>query len=388
MIGAWIGAVCCGIWIYLLVARGGFWRILLIPSEINVVSQPAPRVAVIIPARNEADVIGRVIQGLLAQDYAGPLHIFVVDDHSTDDTAGAVQRACIGRDDSVTIISAAPLPSGWTGKMWALSQGVSRATEFNPEYFLFTDADIVHAPASVRRSVALALSEARDLVSTMVKLECESFAERALIPAFVFFFFMLYPPEWVNNRRSKTAAAAGGDILVRAEALARMGGIATIRNELIDDCALAREIKRNGSVWMGLATDARSIRSYAGFGEIGRMISRNAFYQLRHSAWLLLGTILGLVITYLVPIALLFFGGWAAVLGAAAWMLMTLSYWPMVRFYSLSPVWAFTLPLVAIFYTGATVHSAIQYWLGRGGEWKGRVQDVGKTAARSTRAGA
>lgn len=388
MIAAWIGAVCCGIWIYLLIGRGSFWRILLIPSELTPVSQPAPRVAVIIPARNEGDVIGRVVRGLLAQDYPGPLHIYVVNDHSTDDTASRVLRASMGREESVTMISAAPLPSGWTGKMWALSQGVSRAGEFNPEYFLFTDADIVHAPGSVRASVALAQSGSRDLVSTMVKLECESFAERALIPAFVFFFFMLYPPKWVNSRRQKTAAAAGGDILVRADALARAGGIETIRNELIDDCALAREIKSGGSVWIGLTNDARSIRSYAGFGEIGRMISRNAFYQLRHSAWLLLGTILGLAITYLLPIALLFFGGWATVLGATAWMLMSLSYWPMVRFYSLSPIWAFTLPLIAIFYMGATIHSAIQYWLGHGGEWKGRVQDVGKNAASSPPAGA
>ncbi len=386
MIAACIGAVCCGIWIYLLVARGDFWRILLIPSEIEVMSPSAPRVAVIIPARNEGDVIGRVVRSLLAQDYPGPLHIFVVDDHSTDDTAGAVQRASVGREDFITLISAGPLPGGWTGKMWALSQGVSRAIEFNPEYFLFTDADIVHASTSVRRSVMLAQKESRDLVSTMVKLECESFAERALIPAFVFFFFMLYPPKWVNSDRHKTAAAAGGDILVRADALARMGGIAAIRSELIDDCAMAREIKRGGSVWLGLTNDARSIRRYAGFGEIGRMISRNAFYQLRHSAWLLLGTILGLVVTYLLPIALLFFGGWAAVLGGATWALMSLSYWPMVRFYSLSPVWAFTLPLVAIFYMGATMHSAIQYWLGRGGAWKGRVQDVGKDAASSPQA--
>jgi len=386
MIATIIGAICCAIWIYLLVARGSFWRIPVAPADLNIVPDAAPRVAVVIPARNEADVIGRVIESLLAQDYPGALHIFVVDDHSSDNTAGSVRKAGAGREKDFIVISSAPLPGGWTGKMWALSQGVERAAEFSPDYFLFTDADIVHQRESLRSLVALAQAERRDLVSTMVKLECSSFAERALIPAFVFFFFMLYPPEWVNSARKKTAAAAGGDILVRADALAGIGGIATIRNELIDDCALAREIKRHGSVRLGLTNDAVSIRSYVGFGDIGRMISRNAFYQLRHSFWLLLGTVVGLTITYLAPLVLVFFGGWASIFGAAAWVMMSVTYWPMVGFYSLSPLWAPTLPLVAIFYMGATIHSAIQYWAGRGGEWKDRVQDTRsdpKATARS-----
>jgi len=213
----------------------------------------------------------------------------------------------------------------------------------------------------------------------MVKLECSSVAERALIPAFVFFFFMLYPPAWVNDRRKRTAGAAGGDILVRAEALREAGGIAAIRNELIDDCALAREIKRHGGIWLGLTRNAASIRSYHGFGGIGRMISRNAFYQLRHSVWLLLGTLLGLGITFLAPPVLVFFGGWASVFGGLAWLGMSLCFLPMVRFYGLPPLWAVTLPLVALFYAGATLHSAAQYWIGRGGEWKGRAQDTGAT---------
>jgi hopene-associated glycosyltransferase HpnB len=213
-------------------------------------------------------------------------------------------------------------------------------------------------------------------VSLMVKLRCSSLAERFLIPAFVFFFFMLYPPAWVNNPRHRTAAAAGGDILVRAEALAMIGGVAAIRNELIDDCALAREIKQTGSIWLGLARNASSIRSYAGLSGIGRMISRNAFYQLRHSVWLLTATVLALAITYLAPPVVVFFGGWATLWGGAAWLLMSITFWPMVRFYSLSPLWAPLLPLVALFYAGATIHSAVQYWAGRGGEWKERVQDL------------
>lgn len=377
MIASWMGAISCGIWVYLLAGRGRFWRVRVPAVNFLAQGESAPRIAVIIPARNEADVIGRAVESLLRQDYAGPLRIYVVDDHSSDDTAGVVRQSAANHENDVRVISSAALPAGWTGKMWALAQGVQQASEFAPEYFLFTDADIVHGPGSVASVVALARSGNRDLVSMMVKLRCSSFAERSLIPAFVFFFFMLYPPEWVNDAGKRTAAAAGGDILVRADALARMGGIAAIRNELIDDCAMAREIKRTGKIWMGVTREIASIRAYETFGVIGRMISRNAFYQLRHSVWLLMGAVLGLAITYVVPPILIFFGGWAAALGVAAWVLMSVAFWPMVRFYGLSPVWAPTLPLVAIFYMGATVHSAVRYWLGSGGEWKGRAQDTG-----------
>jgi len=375
MITLAIAALCCLIWLYLIGARGKFWRIA--PAAAPTLRfASAARVAVIVPARNEADLIGQTTQSLLAQDYPGPLHIFVVDDQSSDQTAAVARDAAAKHGERLTIIASVPLPAGWTGKMWALAQGVQQASAFAPDYFLFTDADVVHAPQSVSSMVALAEAGNHDLVSMMVTLRCESFPERALIPAFVFFFFMLYPPAWVNSKKHKTAAAAGGDILVRPAALARIGGIAAIRHELIDDCALAREIKRTGSVWLGLTKNARSIRPYVSFGVIGRMISRNAFYQLNHSAWLLIGTIIGLAVTYAAPPVLLFFGGWAALFGASAWLLMTFSFMPIERFYSLSPLWALALPLVAMFYAGATVHSAIQYWLGRGGEWKDRVQDA------------
>lgn len=370
----WIGALSCLIWLILVAAWGRFWHIATVPPGLAP-STPAPRVAIVVPARNEADVIGPALQSLVNQDYPGPLRIYVVDDHSTDATAQVSAAA----GDRVTVISSPELSPGWTGKMWALNHGVNAATEFSPEYFLFTDADIVHNPRSLSSLVALAQSRNFDLVSMMVMLRGESFAERALMPAFVFFFFLLYPPEWVNASRKKTAAAAGGDILLRADALANIGGIATIRAELIDDCALAREIKRSGPIWLGLTKDASSIRKYDSFGAIGRMISRNAFYQLRHSFWLLIGTLLGLSVTYVAPPALLLVGvfsnHWAALFGGLSWLIMSLSFLPMVRYYGLSPVWVITLPLVAVFYAGATVHSAVQYWLGRGGEWKGRAQD-------------
>ena len=381
MIAVWIGSLSFLIWVYLLTGRGRFWRVSNAASELNLLFMPAPRVAVVMPARNEADVVGLAIASLLEQDYAGQVQIFVVDDHSSDETANVARRAAADKAEQLTISSAMPLPAGWTGKMWALSQGVQEATQCTPDYFLFTDADIVHASDSVTSLVARAQKDKLDLVSMMVRLRCLSLAERALIPAFGFFFFMLYPPEWVSSPTHRTAAAAGGCILVRAEALARMGGIAAIRNELIDDCALGREIKRNGRVWLGLTQNTYSIRGYDGFSGIGRMISRNAFYQLRHSGWLLMATVLGMAITYLGPPVLVCFGGWAALWGGAAWLLMSVAFWPTLRFYSRSPLWAPLLPVIAMFYTGATVYSAVQYWLGRGGDWKGRLQDANASLA-------
>jgi hopene-associated glycosyltransferase HpnB len=376
MIPAWIGIVSFLIWVYLFTARGRFWQVWNAVTEPKVPLMSSPRVAVVVPARNEADVIGEAVRSLLEQDYSGQMQIFVVDDHSSDDTANVARRAASGKAETLNISFAISLPAGWTGKMWALSQGVQQATQFAPDYFLFTDADIVHASDSIASLVARAQRDDLDLVSMMARLRCSSLAERALIPAFVFFFFMLYPPEWVNSPTHKTAAAAGGCILVRAEALARIGGIAAIRNELIDDCALGREIKRNGRGWLGLTQHTRSIRGYDGFGEVGHMISRTAFYQLRHSSWLLMATVLGMAITFLGPPVLVCFGGWAAVWGGTAWLMMSAVFWPTLRFYSRSPLWAPLLPVIAMFYTGATVHSAVRYWLGHGGEWKGRLQDI------------
>ncbi len=371
-----LGALSCLIWLTLVAAWGRFWRITTAPAGLTLSNSP-PQVAIVIPARNEADVLKPVLESLLHQDYPGPFRIYVVDDHSTD----ATSRVASGAGNRITVIPSPELPPGWTGKMWALEQGVKAASEFSPEYFLFTDADIAHAPHSLSSLVALAQSHHFDLVSMMVKLRCESFAERTLMPAFVFFFFQLYPPSWVNDRRKKTAAAAGGDILVRADALVTMGGIEAIRGELIDDCALARGIKRHGAIWLGLTDEAASIRKYDTFATIGRMISRNAFYQLRHSFGMLLVTLFGLGLTYLAPPAVLLVGvlssHWAAaLLGGSAWLFMSLSFLPMVRFYGLSLGWSAALPLIALFYAGATVHSAVQYWLGRGGEWKGRAQDT------------
>lgn len=357
---------------YLFFARGGFWRI-----REQAAPAPAPggkSVAVVIPARNEERVVSRAVNSLIHQNYTGPLHVFLVDDHSADRTVEAA-----GVDQRLTVLPARALADGWSGKLWAISEGLIRAAEVEPDYFLLTDADVEHSPDSVRGLVARAESGGLDLVSLMVKLECRSFAERAIIPAFVFFFFMLYPPAWIADGRRRTAGAAGGCILVRPSALHRMGGIQAIRGELIDDCALARSVKTGGNIWLGVTRGTRSIREYSTFGELRRMISRTAFTQLRHSVMLLAGTILAMSLVYLAPPLLLFTGDrFAITCGLAAWILMTLSYVPALRFYERGFLWSPFLPLVAVFYIVATVESAILYWTGRGGEWKDRVQDKNK----------
>jgi len=372
-----LAAISLLIWIYLLLARGSFWRIksnLISPAA---TAAPANIVAVI-PARDEAENIGHAVESLLTQSL--PIRVIVVDDASSDGTAEIARAAAarVNAMDRFQVLTGKPLQSGWTGKLWAVSQGLDRALEQNPDYVLLTDADILHGPNSLRDLVPIARSRDYGLTSLMVKLACDSFAEKALIPAFVFFFLQLYPPAWIHDPQSKTAGAAGGCMLVRPSALARIGGISAIRNEVIDDCALARAIKRSGDkIWMGLTSETLSIRPYRTFSEIGRMISRSAFNQLRHSTLLLIATIAGLLITYIVPpLALLSGNTKTVLLGAAAWLLMTILYLPIVRFYGRSWLWALTLPAVALFYIGATIHSAVRYWTGRGGAWKGRVQDL------------
>lgn len=369
-----LGAVSLAAWLYLLFFRGGFWRV---PSSADPPpAAPNKSVAAVVPARNEETVIGKAIASLVNQDYAGPFHVFLVDDHSADAT---IQAA--GKYDRLSIVHASSIPAGWTGKLWAVSEGLKQAERLLPDYILLTDADIVHAPESLSRLLARAQAEDSDLTSWMVKLRCSTFAERALVPAFVYFFFMLYPPAWIANTRYKTAGAAGGCMLIRRSALERIGGIPSIRGELIDDCALARAVKPDGRVWLGLTESAHSIRAYSTFAEIGRMISRSAFTQLHHSVWLLAATIAGLGVIYVAPpLLLLTRDPLAIVLGLAAWMLMSVSYLPMLRFYKKSPAWAPLLPLIAIFYMGATLDSALRYWTGKGGQWKGRVQDSIKSS--------
>jgi hopene-associated glycosyltransferase HpnB len=359
-------------WLYLLLAHGRFWQT---RQTAPPRSSATPRVVAVIPARNESAAVAQAVASLAAQRYAGEFSVVLVDDDSSDGTASIARSAATS--DLLTVIPAAPLPAGWTGKLWALAEGVRHASAREPEYLLFTDADIVHHPGSVADLVARAESEHYALVSYMVKLACRTPAERLLVPAFVFFFFQLYPPAWIRNPRRTTAGAAGGCILIARRWLEAIGGIAAIRDALIDDCALAAAVKRRGGrVWLGLSAETRSIREYSTFGQVGLMISRSAFTQLRYSIWLLAAAVAGMILIYVIPpLLVLACRGETRVLALAAWLLMSVCYIPMLRFYGRPwVVEALLLPAVAVFYLGATVHSAISWWRGKGGEWKGRNQ--------------
>jgi len=365
MISETLAAVSAGVWFYLLFGRGGFWRFRE-AAPAGAPADAAPSIVAVVPARNEAETVGRAVASLAAQQYPGLFHIVLVDDGSTDGTAEAARAA--GPAGMLTVIRSAPLAPGWTGKLWAVAQGVQEAARRKPDYLWLTDADIEHPPGNAAALAGRAASGDYALVSYMATLACRTLAERALVPAFVFFFFMLYPPAWIADPRRAAAGAAGGCMLVRREALEGIGGMDAIRGELIDDCALAAAIKRaGGRVWLGLSAATHSIRGYATFGEIFRMISRTAFTELRHKYAILAATAAGLVLTYLIPPFTLPFG-------AAAWLMMSACYWPALRFYRRSPLWVPMLPLAASFYLAATVYSAVEWRRGKGGMWKGRAQ--------------
>jgi hopene-associated glycosyltransferase HpnB len=374
-----LALLACAAWFYLAFRHGRFWRGDQRLDETIAAPVEWPAVAVVVPARNEADVIGRTVASHMAQDYPGAYHVFVVDDRSTDSTAAAAREAA-GDDARLTVVTAPPLPESWAGKVAAMAAGAEEAAREMPNarYVLFTDADIEHPADNLRRLVAKAEAGRLDMTSLMVKLEARTFWERLLIPAFVFFFQKLYPFPLVNDPDNRVAGAAGGCMLVRRTALERIGGLAAIKGEIIDDCALARAIKPGGPIWLGLSADARSLRPYGGLGGVWRMVARSAFNQLRYSAALLAGCVLGMLVLYVVPpLAALdgLFDNHAllALLGVAAWATMALCYKPTLDLYG-RPVWeALLLPVAAIFYVLMTVDSARAHWAGRGGAWKGRT---------------
>jgi hopene-associated glycosyltransferase HpnB len=368
------------LWLYLLAGRGGFWLASQRDDRPELAGPTVwPSVTAVIPARDEADSIARCLHSVLGQDYPGALEVVVIDDASQDGTGAIAREAAVNLDarDRLVVMGGRPLTPGWTGKVWALKQGVDFALAQirKPKYLLLTDADIVYAPQALRRLVSRAENGPTVLISVMAKLHCESFAERCLIPAFVFFFQMLYPFAWVNRRDHATAAAAGGCMLVRSEALNRAGGIDSIRDALIDDCALAKRLKTVGPIWLGLSTRVQSIRDYDGFGPIRRMITRSAYAELRYSPLRLIATTLAMALAFLAgPLLAVYGSGVAALLGLATWGAMIIAFQPTLRLYGLSPIWGFALPLIALAYMIWTVESALQYARGRGGAWKGRVQ--------------
>jgi hopene-associated glycosyltransferase HpnB len=392
------------IWLYLLGLRGQFWRsdqrIEAVDSHspLPALPTPLPTICAVIPARNEVDLLPITIRSLLKQDYPGEFNLIVVDDHSTDGTAQAATEAAeaLGQAHRLQVIQSAPLPPKWTGKLWAMEQGVQKAKTIVPDYILLTDADIQHDSANLSRLVTKAVQDSLALASVMVRLRCDSFWERLLIPAFVFFFEKLYPFRWVNNPNNPTAAAAGGCILIQRDTLNAIGGIASIRDALIDDCALAKAVKHSNHrpattphpprptpyspIWLGLSDRTLSLRPYPSLQSIWDMVARSAYTQLNYSPLLLAGTLLGMAIVYLVPpLSLgvgLVMGDWKiALTGFVGWLLMAIAYFPTVRFYQCSPLFALALPGIALLYSLMTIDSAWRHWRGKGGAWKGRVYE-------------
>ncbi|MEH2331681.1 glycosyltransferase [Nostoc sp.] len=402
------------IWLGLLGFWGQFWRTDQQLEFTETQLESLPVVCAVVPARNEAQLLPTTLRSLLLQDYPGSFNVFLVDDRSTDRTANFAEGVAhaVGKPQQLHIISGESLPPGWSGKLWAVEQGIKSASKFAPDYFLLTDADIEHDSDNLRRLVAKAMQEDLDLVSVMVRLRCESFWEKLLIPAFVFFFQKLYPFRWVNNPNNPTAGAAGGSILIAREALERIGGIQVIRQALIDDCALAKAVKKSrgagehtsttlsnrgsredkgdkenhaqylmsnqGRIWLGLSSLTRSLRPYDSLATIWDMVARTAYTQLNYSPLILLGTLVGMPLIYLAPPVCVILGAvwsnWAiAFTGLLGWLLMTFAYYPTIRFYKCSPWFALSLPAIAFLYTLMTLDSALRHWQGRGGAWKGRV---------------
>lgn len=364
-------------WAFLLLGRGAFWR-----ADQRLPTAPAPAqwpaVTAVVPARNEAEGVGACVRALLAQDYPGALAVIVVDDQSSDGTADLARAAAreTGAEERLCVLSGAPLASGWSGKLWALQQGVKAAGEV--PLLWFTDADIVHGPLVLRQLVAYAESRQLALTSLMVMLSCRGWWEKLLIPPFIFFFQKLYPFPWVNDPRRSTAGAAGGCMLVRRSVLEKVGGLAAMGAALIDDCTLAALFKPLGPIWLGLGTHSQSLRHYRHLAEIWQMVARSAYVQLRHSPWRLAAAVLGMLFLYALPTLGVILGLGAADtlllgLGALGSLLMMLSFWPTLRLYGRGAGWLPTLPLAALLYTAMTVDSAWRYYQGQGGAWKGRT---------------
>jgi hopene-associated glycosyltransferase HpnB len=373
------------IWLFLLIFWGNFWLCnQKINSTKNDICQDNISVCVIIPARNEAELLPITLKSILEQEFIGKLRVILVDDQSTDNTGNIARNLAqnLGLNDRFEVINSQELPSGWTGKLWALNQGINYANKYNPDYILLTDADIKHHETNLQELIFKAKNENLELVSLMVLLRCESFWERFLIPAFVFFFQKLYPFPWVNNVNKKMAAAAGGCILIKTETLQKIGGIEVLKDALIDDCTLGQKVKfhteKNTPIWLGLSEKTCSLREYNSLDTIWDMVARTAFTQLNYSPLLLVGTLIGMSLIYLAAPVSLILGFWLQnyviiSLSLMIWLLMSLSYFPTIKLYKIAPFWCFSLPLIALLYNLMTIDSALRHYQGKGGYWKGRV---------------
>lgn len=373
------------IWLFLLLFWGNFWRadqrIADDTNQIETYPEIYPTVWAVVPARDEAEAIALSLTSLLSQNYSGKFSVVLVDDNSSDRTREIAQARAdkLGKRENLKIIAGQPLAEGWKGKLWAMQQGIEYAQAQAPDYILFTDADIKHDPDNLTQLVTKAETENLDLVSLMVLLRCQSFWEKLLIPAFVFFFQKLYPFPWVNNPNKSMAAAAGGCVLISNQALSSIGGIAAIKDALIDDCSLAQAVKSQGNnIWLGLSQTTISLRGYDSLTVIWKTIARTAYTQLNYSPLLLTGTLIGMTLVYLVAPIYLIVGiltnNWLVVaICTLTWLLMTCAYIPTIKLYKLSIIWALWLSAIAFLYTLMTIDSAVKYYQGKGGAWKGRT---------------
>jgi len=390
------GCLSLLVWIYFCLDRGKFWKTdqqLPHAALTNPQQKTWPSVSVIIPARNEAQMLPQTLPSILGQVYGGPLHVFLIDDNSNDDTSAVTMSIAekLGCKEKLTVIDAgSPIP-GWTGKLWALAQGVAASGSTTCQFLLFTDADIAYEPDDLQRLVSKAQEAQLDMVSLMARLQAKTFWERLLIPAFVYFFAMIYPFRWVNDPQNKLAAAAGGCILIRKASLDKVGGLSSVAPELIDDCAIAKLIKNRrqpgcGKIWLGLTHSVKSLRPYTTLADIWKMVRRTAFVQLNYSLLFLLGTVLAMLLIFVSPAFSAIWGIWQitrqpdALLwwiitlnGWGSWVLMSRTYAPMLQWYGISLLYAPFLPLIACLYTLMTLDSAQRFWRGKGGGWKGRT---------------
>ena len=365
-------------WIYLIFFRGAFWRSDQFLAAANLAGRPWPEVVAVMPARNEADTITGAVASHLAQDYRGRYRILLVNDQSTDATPALAAQAADGNR-ALCIIEGRPLPEDWTGKLWAVKQGLDAIEELSPDakYVLFTDADISHSANALRDLVAKAESQNLVMVSQMVMLRCRSIWEQLLIPAFVYFFQMLYPFRWVNDQNREIAAGAGGCMLVNREILAKAGGIEQIRDRVIDDCALAQLLKPFGPVWLGLSHECLSLPAYDRLSDIWAMVTRTAFVQLSHSVLALVAAIAAMSVIYLLPPVAVLLGSninspAVMVIGLASWIAMSASYLPTLKLYR-QPAWASVfMPVSALLYTLMTIDSARKFLTGKPPSWRNR----------------
>ena len=388
-----VSAITCLAWLFQLCCRGFYWLMGGGLTDKRMKEHDGvsswPKVCAIVPARNEADVLGETLPSLLNQNYAGEFHVILVDDHSDDGTSEVARNIAqtLHQEDRLQILKSAPLPNGWAGKVWAMQNGLHEVPP-DAEYVLLTDADIRHPESSVSRLVEQAKRQRRDFVSLMVRLHVESKWEALLIPAFVYFFAKLYPFRWVANDKRKTAAAAGGCILVRRELIQTADGLTPISGAVIDDCSLAKLVQSRGAtLWLGLGSDFASMRRYTSLAEIWNMVARSAFVQLNYSLWLLVGTAIGMTLLYVVPVATTIAGIcltslgqadwiWPGLLGLVAWCIMSATFVPILRWYRLALWRVITLPAAGFLYTLMTIDSAIRFWQRRAGAWKGRPYEM------------